>query len=119
MKNYKLWRKASSGYTQSTLKMDDMLERILTKEVDNTDRIHLFYSYAACCWVAFQQSALNLIKVIPEFADIISEERFADGEMKLTCIPINSSHIKRYNLLAHCTLLGDDYIELQQTFVNQ
>ena len=119
MKNDRLWERASSGYAQSTLKMEDMLERILIKEVDNTDRIHLFYSYAARCWVAFQQSALNLIKVIPEFADTIIEERFADGEMKLTCIAINSSHIKRYSLLLHCTLLGDDYIELQHTFVDQ
>ena len=119
MKDYRLWKRVSSGYAQSTLKMEDMLERILTKEVDNTDRIHLFYSYTARCWVASQQSALNLIKVIPEFADTIIEECFADGEMKLTCIAINSSHIKRYGLLSHCTLLGDDYIELQQTFVNQ
>ena len=119
MKSYRLWKRVSGEYNQSTLKMEDMLGHILIKEANNTDRIHLFYSYAACCWVAFQQSALNLIKIIPEFADTTIEEHFADGEIKLTCIAINSSHIKRYELLLHCTLLGDDYIELQQTFVNE
>lgn len=93
--------------------MEEMLERILIKELDNTDKIHMFYSDSACCWAVFQQSALNLAGIIPGVACCPIDECFVDGEVKLTCIRVNSGYIKRYALLLYCTLVSDDYIELQ------
>ena len=37
---------------------------------------------------SFPTISLNLIKAIPEFADTIIEEHFANREMKLTCIAV-------------------------------
>lgn len=92
-----------------------MLERILIKEVDNTDRIHMFYSETADRWAAFQQSALNLAEIIPELVGTTTNQLFVDGEVKLTCIIINSEYMELHGLPFHCTLLGDDYMELQKT----
>ena len=92
-----------------------MLERILTKEVDNIDRIHLFYSATADRWATFQQSALNLAEIIPELVGTTTNQLFVDGEVKLTCIMINREMMEFHGLPFYCTLLGDDYMELQKT----
>ncbi|MCM0322789.1 hypothetical protein J8K89_07000 [Bacteroides fragilis] len=92
-----------------------MLGRILIKEVDNTGRIHLFYCRGSDRWAAFQQSALNLVEIVPEFVDIITDEVFVEGKVKLTCITINREMMEFHGLPFYCTLLGDDYMELQKT----
>lgn len=114
MKKCRLWKRIPVKYTEPALQLEKELELILSKEVDNTDRIHLFYSDYAHCWAAFQQSALNLIEVVPRLACNAIDELFVDREIKLTCVRVNSDHVKRYNLLIYCIQVSDSYIELQK-----
>ena len=101
-------------YAEPALQLDEVLELILSKEVENTDKIHMYYSDSAHCWATFQQSALNLIEIVPKLACNAIDEHFAGREIKLTCVRVNSDHVKRYNLLIYCVQVSDSYIELQK-----
>ncbi|WP_373156900.1 hypothetical protein [Bacteroides cellulosilyticus] len=101
--------------------MKSFLE-ILHYEVENRDKIHLFYRLDPDCekrWVAYQQSAFNLAEIVPELAEDVEDRLFADGEVKLYGLAVSSEQMERYGLPLYCTLLGDDYIELQKTPVKE
>lgn len=93
--------------------MNTLLENILRLEADNTDCIHLFYDAAQEHWVAYGQSALNLARLVPELKSTLTEEIFADNEIRLYRLVVNHEQTERYGLPYYCTLIDDYYIRLQ------
>lgn len=93
--------------------MNTYLENILIQEAANTDSIHLHYDAAQEQWIAYGQSALNLAQLIPELGCTLTEELFADNEIRLYRLTVNHEQTERYGLPFFCTLLGDDYARLQ------
>ena len=90
--------------------MNSKLEKILMQEASNTNRIYLHYRPQHGHWVAYEQSALNLLSLAPLL--LPDEEIFSDAEIRLRYATINFEQMDRYNLPAYCTLLGDDIMVL-------
>lgn len=92
--------------------MNSHLEQILKLESVNANRIHLFLMPGSEKWLAYEQSALNLLKIVPEVEETMVNEVFADDEIMLRRVSLSLELTERYSLPYLCTLLGDDYIEL-------
>lgn len=92
--------------------MDMRLEQILRLESVNTNRVHLFLMPGNEKWQAYEQSALNLLKIVPEVESTLVNEVFADAEVMLWRVSLSFELTERYSLPRLCTLLGDGYIEL-------
>lgn len=95
--------------------MNTSLETILRLDANTTDSIHLFYESAQEHWIAYGQSALNLVRLVPELSSSLTEEIFADEGIRLHRLTVGHEQTEQYGLPFYCTLLGDDYIELQNT----
>ena len=96
--------------------IDTSLENILILEADNTTgRIHLHYCPENERWAAYEMSALNLIGLVPELKDELKERIFPDCEIRLRYIEVDAQQTELYRLPDYCTLIGDYYIELQNT----
>lgn len=95
------------------------LENILHQECSNTEYIHLYQYPGSELWTAYDESALNLIGLVPELRAELKEEVFSDCEIRLYCVRINSVQMVHYGLPYHCILLGDYYIKLQKTPVTE
>ena len=61
--------------------MNSKLEKILMQEASNTNRIYLHYRPQHGHWVAYEQSALNLLSLAPLL--LPDEEIFSDAEIRL------------------------------------
>lgn len=92
--------------------MDSYLEQILKLESVNANRIHLFFIPSTEKWLAYEQSAMSLLKIVPEVEETLVDEVFADYEIVLRRVSLSFELTERYSLPHLCTLLGDDYIEL-------
>lgn len=95
--------------------MNSKLEKILMQEASNTNRIYLHYRPQHGHWVAYEQSALNLLSLAPLL--LPDEEIFSDAEIRLRYATINFEQMDRYNLPAYCTLLGDDIMVWPPNFL--
>ena len=78
--------------------MNSKLEKILMQEASNTNRIYLHYRPQHGHWVAYEQSALNLLSLAPLL--LPDEEIFSDAEIRLRYATINFEQMDRYNLTA-------------------
>lgn len=61
-------KQIKDNYNQNQLRkiiMNSKLEKILMQEASNTNRIYLHYSPQHGHWVAYEQSALNLLSLAP------------------------------------------------------
>lgn len=99
--------------------MNTSLENILVLEAANNDCIHLFYDAAQEHWVAYGQSALNLVQLVPELESELTEELFPDDEILLYRLTVNHEQTERYGLPFYCTLISDYYIRLQVASVTE
>ena len=88
------------------------LEEILMKEAENTGDIHLYFQPESCEWFAYGRSADNLQILVPEIEKTRIDEQFPEVEMHLPRVSINFEQTERYNLAAHCQLIGDNYAQL-------
>lgn len=84
------------------------LEEILMKEAENTGDIHLYFQPESCEWFAYGRSADNLQILVPEIEKTRIDEQFPEVEMHLPRVSINFEQTERYNLAAHCQLIGDN-----------
>ncbi|WP_102408152.1 hypothetical protein [Parabacteroides bouchesdurhonensis] len=87
------------------------IEDVLKKEVCNDDHIHLYYCAVKKCWKAYEQSAINLLELIPDLN--IQDEIFEDHHIRLRCALITKEQIECYKLSHALTLLSEEYVELQ------
>lgn len=92
--------------------MDAKFCRILELENVNKSRIHLFRSEVDTVWVAYGKSDLNLERLVPRLERTETDLFLGDGCAQLFQVSIHCEAPEVYELLALCTLVGDDYMEL-------
>lgn len=88
------------------------IEEILVKEAENTGDIHLYFQPESDEWFAYGRSADNLQILVSEIEKTRIDEQFPEVEIYLPRVSINFEQTERYNLAAHCQLIGDNYTQL-------
>lgn len=92
--------------------MDSYLNLVLQLESQNTNCIYLFFQQCNEKWKVYEQSAVNLQKLLPELEMECMEEVFPEAELKLNYVSLSFELLNKYSLPQYCTLLGDDYMKL-------
>ena len=80
--------------------MNSKLEKILMQEASNTNRIYLHYRPQHEHWVAYEQSALNLLSLAPLL--LPDEEIFSDAEIRLRYATLSKWIVITYQPTALC-----------------
>lgn len=92
--------------------MEKCLEQILRLESENIHHIYLFPSSGNGFWDAYEQSAVNLQRLVPEVRGSVVKAVFGNCGLWLRRVRLTEALAVKYSLPLYCTLLGDDYAEL-------
>lgn len=92
--------------------MEKYLEQILRLESENIYHVYLFPSSGNGFWDVYEQSAVNLQRLVPEVRGSVVKAVFGESGLWLRHVRLTEALVVKYSLLLYCTLPGDDYVRL-------